>query len=199
MNFSLSIEDTPVSSISLSRSVARSRISPLFFALNSQLPQAIPSDSTLWLSLNANYNQASYTTFLEFSVDYGLPPTVDVMLGADFYDKCRTNMPLLAAVYSDESPAGHTSNVATTPFSVLSSFLNALLYIEVLYRNRCFRCVSKKHDNHAITYSLLPLNISSLQLLFHSTHSLPSIPRWCSGVAPTMYLPPRLCPGVGLT
>ncbi|KAJ8076768.1 hypothetical protein PM082_001191 [Marasmius tenuissimus] len=121
MNFSLSIEDTPVSSISLSRSVARSRISPLFFALNSQLPQAIPSDSTLWLSLNANYNQASYTTFLEFSVDYGLPPTVDVMLGADFYDKCRTNMPLLAAVYSDESPAGHTSNVATTPFKTGAS------------------------------------------------------------------------------
>ncbi|KAL0563673.1 hypothetical protein V5O48_018391, partial [Marasmius crinis-equi] len=100
-HFSLTLDNTPVQKVALDQGVPQSLVSPLFFARNPYFSQPSPGDSTVWLSVDARYHNQAYTTFLPLRLDNTLPLAQDVVLGADFYDKCRVNMPALTAAYPD--------------------------------------------------------------------------------------------------
>ncbi|KAL0565929.1 hypothetical protein V5O48_016087 [Marasmius crinis-equi] len=100
----VAVENIPAPSASFNMQLSQSRISPIFLALISSISAPVSHVSNPWLSVTTSYYSQAHTTFVEFLVDYTLPPTVDVVPGVDFLEKCRSDMPALAAMYTDEGP-----------------------------------------------------------------------------------------------
>jgi hypothetical protein len=116
MAMNITIENVSVSAISFDAHQLQSRISPLFFTLNSSSAiQSYPHNSTVWLSVMALYHCQSYATFVEFVIDSSLAPTIDAILAVDFLNKCCTHLPAFVIAAQESRSLSIDSTFGVSP------------------------------------------------------------------------------------